>query len=94
MNLLLEEQGINKRKISSITIEEDEFIRPYIKILRDNEFDFDERNYIIEEIKKTISPEDMKDRYKIEKSLKDLLKSKIVTCGPIKKGMKKWRKKK
>lgn len=79
----------DKRKISSDIIEENEFVKPYVKILKDNEFDIDERNFIIDEIKKTISSEDLKDKYKIEKSLKDLLKSKIITCGPIKKGMKK-----
>jgi len=88
LKLLIEEGNI-KRNAFSKKSDEDEFVKPYVNILRDNEFDYDDRNFIIEEIKKTISPEDMKDKYKIEKNLKDLLKSRIVTCGPIKKGMKK-----
>ncbi len=88
LKMLLDEGNI-KRSKSSRSSEEDEFVRPYDKILKDNEFDYEERNFIIQEIKKTISPDDMKDRFKIEKSLKELLKSKIITCGPIKKGIKK-----
>jgi flagellar biosynthesis protein FlhF len=88
LKLLIEEGNI-KRNIFSKKSDEDEFVKPYANILRDNEFDYDDRNFIIEEIKKSISPEDLKDKYKIEKNLKDLLKSRIVTCGPIKKGMKK-----
>jgi flagellar biosynthesis protein FlhF len=88
LKMLLDESSI-KRSTFSKTKEEDEFVKPYVNILRDNDFDYDERNFLIDEIKKTVSPEDMKDRYKIEKSLKDLLKSKIITYGPIKKGIKK-----
>jgi flagellar biosynthesis protein FlhF len=83
------DEGNGKRSAFSKTQEEDEFVKPYVNILRDNDFDYDERTFLIDEIKKTVSPEDMKDRYKIEKSLKDLLKSKIITYGPIKKGIKK-----
>ena len=88
LKMLLDEGNI-KRSTVSKTKEEDEFVKPYVNMLRDNDFDYDERNFLIDEIKKTVSPEDMKDRYKIEKSLKDLLKSKIITYGPIKKGIKK-----
>ncbi|MBN2402537.1 MAG: flagellar biosynthesis protein FlhF [Spirochaetes bacterium] len=86
---MLLEDGNNNRSTFPNSHEEDEFVKPYINILRDNDFDLNERNFLIDEIKKTISPDDMKDRYKIEKSLKDLLKSKIITYGPIKKGIKK-----
>lgn len=88
LKMLLEDGNINRSTFPK-TREEDEFVKPYINILRDNDFDLNERNFLIDEIKKTISPDDMKDRYKIEKSLKDLLKSKIITYGPIKKGIKK-----
>ena len=40
-------------------------------------------------MKNSISNEDLKDKYKIEKTLKDLLKSQIVTTGPIQKGARK-----
>jgi flagellar biosynthesis protein FlhF len=88
LKMLLDEGNLKKNK-AAWSSEEDEIVKPYDKILKDNEFDYEDRNFIIQEIKKTISPEDMKDKYKIEKSLKELLKSKIVTCGPIKKGIKK-----
>jgi flagellar biosynthesis protein FlhF len=44
---------------------------------------------MIKDVKNSISREDQKDKYKIEKSLKDLIKNKIITSGPIKKGNKK-----
>ncbi|OHD66831.1 MAG: flagellar biosynthesis protein FlhF [Spirochaetes bacterium RBG_13_51_14] len=59
-------------------------IRPFMQILRNNDFDDEQCSAIITEMKNSISREDLKDKYKIEKSLKDLLKSKIVTTGPIK----------
>ena len=43
----------------------------------------------MEEVRNSMSREDMKDKYKIEKSLKEFLKSRIVTKGPIKMGHKK-----
>ncbi len=88
LKTLIGENSIKKGTFSARQ-EDDEFVKPFINILRENEFDYEERNFLIEEVKKTVSPEDMKDRYKIEKSLKDLLKSKIITYGPIKKGLKK-----
>jgi flagellar biosynthesis protein FlhF len=88
LKLLIGESNVKRNTILK-TNEDDEFVKPFINILKENDFDYDERNFLIDEIKKTVSPEDMKDRYKIEKSLKDLLKSKILTYGPIKKGVKK-----
>ncbi|MBN2040964.1 MAG: flagellar biosynthesis protein FlhF [Spirochaetes bacterium] len=89
LKTLLNERTDKQVKRSSEATEENEFVKPYIKILQDNEFDIDERNFIIDKIKNTISADDLKDKYKIEKSLKDMLKSKIITCAPIKKGVKK-----
>jgi flagellar biosynthesis protein FlhF len=40
-------------------------------------------------VKDSVSREDLRDKYKIEKSLKELLKSRIVTTGPAKFGNKK-----
>ncbi len=88
LKLLMSDGNFKRNKFSKLS-DEDELVKPYIKILQDNEFDFEEQTFIIEEIKKKISPEDMKDKFKIEKSLKDLLKSRIITSGPIKKGIKK-----
>lgn len=64
-------------------------MRPFRQVLKNNDYDDDQCNTIINEMKNTISREDLKDKYKIEKSLKDLLKSKIITTGPIKSGNKK-----
>ena len=62
---------------------EDANLRPFKQVLKNNDFDDEQCSAIINEVKNSISREDLKDRYKIEKSLKDLLKSKIVTAGPI-----------
>ena len=64
-------------------------IRPFRQVLKSNDYDDEQCTAILTEMKNSISKEDLKDRYKIEKSLKDLLKSKIVTTGPIKTGNKK-----
>ncbi len=68
---------------------DDANIRPFRQVLRSNDFDDEQCSAIITEVKNSISKDDLKDRYKIEKSLKDLLKSRIVTTGPIKSGNKK-----
>ena len=42
------------------------------------------------QLKTKFDPKDeLKDKFKIEKSLKELLRSKIITTGPIKTGNKK-----
>ncbi|MBN1497826.1 MAG: flagellar biosynthesis protein FlhF [Spirochaetes bacterium] len=88
-----------KRAIYKITAErsapaemlsgEDVNIRPFRDALRNNDYDDEQCQAIISEMKNSISREDLKDKYKIEKSLKDLLKSRIVTTGPIRKGNRK-----
>jgi len=69
--------------------EDDQILKPYVELLENNDFNRDECNRIISEIKNSVSREDLKDKFKIEKSLKDLLKSRIVTTGPLKTGNKK-----
>lgn len=64
-------------------------IRPFRQVLKNNDYDDEQCSAILAEMKNSISREDLKDKYKIEKSLKDLLKSKIVTTGPIKTGNRK-----
>ena len=64
-------------------------IRPFRQVLKSNDYDEEQCTAILTEMKNSISKEDLKDRYKIEKSLKDLLKSKIVTTGPIRTGNRK-----
>jgi flagellar biosynthesis protein FlhF len=68
---------------------DDANIRPFRQVLKNNDFDDEQCASIINEMKNSISKEDQKDKYKIEKSLKDLLKSKIITTGPIKSGNRK-----
>ena len=58
-------------------------LRPFRQILKNNDYDDDQCNTMINDMKNSISREDLKDKYKIEKSLKDLLRNKIVTTGPI-----------
>lgn len=89
LHSLLEAGGIKSAGAANIKSEEDELILPYINILKSNDFDSNDRKFLIDQVKNQISPEDLKDKFKIEKTLKDLLKSKIVTCGPIKRGLKK-----
>jgi len=69
--------------------EEDKSIKPYLEILKNNDFDDEECIALIDGVKNSISREDLKDKFKIEKTLKELLKSKIITSGPIKTGTKK-----
>jgi flagellar biosynthesis protein FlhF len=68
---------------------EDVNIRPFRQVLKSNDYDDEQCTAILTEMRNSISKEDLKDKYKIEKSLKDLLKSKIITTGPIKTGNKK-----
>lgn len=64
-------------------------IRPFRQVLVNNDYDEEQCTAILTEMKNSISREDLKDKYKIEKSLKDLLKSKIITTGPIRSGNRK-----
>jgi flagellar biosynthesis protein FlhF len=73
----------------SKTETEDKNFTAVREILKSNDFDPEDCEIIIKEVKSSISKEDQKDKYKIEKSLKDIIKNKIVTTGPIKKGNKK-----
>lgn len=84
LNRLLEGQ-----KMQNISSEEESTLSPYREILQSNDFDPEECEFIIKEVKNSISREDLKDKFKIEKSLKDLIKNRIVTAGPIKKGNRK-----
>lgn len=84
LNRLLEGQ-----KLQNVSAEEESALSPYREILQSNDFEPEECEFIIKEVKNSISREDLKDKYKIEKSLKDLIKNRIVTTGPISKGNRK-----
>ncbi len=74
---------------STANAETEWYLEPYREILKSNDYDSEESRVILQELKNSMSQDDMKDRYKIEKTLKDLLKSKIITSGPYNLGHKK-----
>ena len=84
LNKLLEGQ-----KHTPGTCDEDQCFTSFREMLRANDFEPEECDIMIKDVKNSISREDQKDKYKIEKSFKDLIKNRIVTSGPIKKGNKK-----
>lgn len=89
---LMEQRDVNRDyepRHQSGAVRADDPLRPFDQILRNNDYDDDERSNFIEEVRNTISREDMKDRFKIEKSFKDILKMKVLTSGPIKAGNRK-----
>lgn len=88
LNRLLEGQK-NIGQNGTAPCAEDSVMNPYREILRENDFDAEESEIMIREVRNSISREDLKDKYKIEKSFKDILKNKILTSGPIKKGNRK-----
>lgn len=65
------------------------YLRKYDDLLKMNDFDTVERKTILTSVTNSISNDDLKDQFRIEKTLKDLLSSRIVTTGPIRKGVKK-----
>lgn len=89
LNMLIQSSSLKTELITPDCPDDDRIIKPYIELLERNDFDQDDRNSIIKEVRRSVSQEDLKDRYKIEKTLKDLLKNKFITSGPIKKGLKK-----
>ena len=60
--------------------------RTFFDLLQNNDFNWQECNLIVKEIKKNLTPEDFQDKVKIEKELKDFFKNKITTTGEILKG--------
>ena len=89
LNKLLRERKNEPEREQPRCSEENMLLDGFVDILKNNEYDQEQCKSIVNEIKNSVSREDLKDRYKIEKSLKDLLKSRIVTTGPLKIGNKK-----
>jgi len=81
--------NIKNENIQSKSPDESKIVNSYRDILKNNDYNEEECNTILNEMKNSISKDDLKEKFKIEKSLKDLIKSKIVTTGPIKKGNRK-----
>lgn len=67
----------------------DDELMPYKEILEKNDFDEKQTKNIISEVRNAISNDDLANKVKIEKTLKDLIKSKIVVSGQIKSSKKK-----
>lgn len=88
LNKLIQAQK-GEREDAPPSPEEDRLMEPYRSILKSNDYDVEECCTILQELKNSISRDDLKDKYKIEKSLRELLKSKIVTSGPYNLGHKK-----
>ncbi|MDY6934241.1 MAG: flagellar biosynthesis protein FlhF [Spirochaetota bacterium] len=88
LTTLLKANQTGERLHQSVS-EEDRTLDPYLYMLRENEFTNEDCNLLINEVKNSVSKDDLRDRYKIEKTLKELLKNKIVTSGPFKKSLKK-----
>ncbi len=88
LNRLLEKEKQNE-SIVSADYEENEILSSCREMLRDNDFEPEDCDMIIREVRRTVSTEDLKDKFSIEKSLKDLLKSRIMTTGPIGKSSRK-----
>jgi flagellar biosynthesis protein FlhF len=89
LNRLMENKGTEGNTVLGSTSEDDKYMKPYMEMLEHNEFDHEECITLIDQVKNSISKEDLKDKFKIEKTLKELMKSKIVTSGPINTGTKK-----
>jgi len=64
-------------------IVENNELAPYTELLRKNDFTDEEGRALLDSVKGSLSQDEIKDKVKIEKTLKDLLKSKIVVSGPV-----------
>ena len=83
LNRLLDEQNKTSEKKPK-RFSENTTMRKYYELLRCNDYNEEESEMIMHEIKNTVGREDSEDEHKIEKTLKELLQSKIVTSDPIK----------
>ncbi|HSV97191.1 MAG TPA: flagellar biosynthesis protein FlhF [Spirochaetota bacterium] len=89
LNRMMEAKGDGGGKRSAVLHEEESIMRPFMDLLESNDFGRDECKNIIGEVRNSVSHDDLNDRSKIEKTLRELLKSRIVTSGPFKKGSRK-----
>ncbi len=80
---------LSNGKNSEPVMKLEEELIPYKEILSGNDFTEEEAWKMLREVKNSLSRDDLRDKFKIEKNLKDLLKSKIIVSGPIKIGHKK-----
>lgn len=86
LNRMMDAKGEGVAARPAASCEEEAVLRPFVEILENNDFGREESRSIIEEVRNAVSRDDLNDRSKIEKTLRDLLKSRIVTSGPFRKG--------
>ncbi len=89
LNRLIAREGSVDSAKNSDSSGEKGILGAYQEMLIDNDFEPEDCDMIIREVKRTSSSDDLKDKFRIEKNLKELLKSRIVTTGPIRKGNRK-----
>jgi flagellar biosynthesis protein FlhF len=89
LNTLIDQKEGKSRAEKKQDDEDDALMQHFKEMLKNNDFNDDECQEMLGKVKRSVSSEDMKDKYKIEKSLRELLKSRIVVSGPIEKGKKK-----
>ncbi len=89
LDRMMETKGEGGERRGAGSCEEETIMRPFMEVLESNDFGRDDCRNIIEEVRNSVSRDDLNDRSKIEKTLRDLLKSRIVTSGPFKKGSRK-----
>jgi flagellar biosynthesis protein FlhF len=58
-------------------------LAPYAEMLRKNDFEPEESESIMGKVKSTLSSDELRDSVKIQKTLKELIKSKIVVAPPV-----------
>lgn len=58
-------------------------LAPYTEMLRKNDFEAEESEAIMSKVKSALSSDELRDSVKIQKTLKELIKSKIVVAPPV-----------
>jgi flagellar biosynthesis protein FlhF len=58
-------------------------LAPYAEVLRKNDFEPEESDAIMGKVKSALSSDELRDSVKIQKTLKELIKSRIVVAPPV-----------
>ncbi len=73
----------NREAAAVVPGEKNEHLRSFMDILKNNDYTEDECASVISEVKESMSQADLGDVYKIEKNLREIVRSNIVTTGPV-----------
>lgn len=84
LNRLLEKQVSSAAVAERETEDETSPLQQYRDILKSNDFTDEECSSLLKDLKKDLTESEMKEPVKIEKTLKELIESRIVTSGAIK----------